>query len=111
MQLHSKMRYIAVQFDRYLYEDLWQKHASHANNMAKAMADQLRKIPQLKITQDVCGNGIFVILPASLIPQLQKEYFFHVWNEATNEVRLMCSWDTTEEDITGFVALLNGLLD
>jgi len=40
------------------------------------------------------------------VPELQKEYFFYVWDEETSEVRWMTSWDTTEEDIMGFVQLL-----
>jgi len=106
MQLHSKMRYIAAQFDRYLTDDLWKKNAQHANRMAKILADKLSAFSHLKITQQVNANGVFCILPPQLIPQLQKDYFFHVWDEQTHEVRLMCSWDTTEEDIEGFVGLV-----
>ncbi len=106
MQLHSKMRYIAAQFDRYLTDDLWKKNAAHANRMAKKLADELSQFPQLTITQEVNANGVFCIMPPDLIPQLQKEYFFHIWDAETNEVRLMCSWDTTDEDIAGFVLLI-----
>lgn len=106
MQLHSKMRYIAAQFDRYLTDDLWKKNAQHANRMAKILGEKLSPFTHLKITQEVNANGVFCIMPPELIPQLQKEYFFHVWDEQTNEVRLMCSWDTTEEDIEGFVTLV-----
>ena len=124
MQLHSKMRYISAQFGRYLTDDLWKKNALHANRMAKKLAGEIARVPRLKITQEVTANGIFVLMPSALIPQLQEEYFFHVWNESpdfersgfvgedTNkrgffkEVRLMCSWDTTNEDIDGFVSLI-----
>lgn len=117
MQLHSKMRYISAQFHRYLTDDLWKKNALQANLMAQKLANALEQFPQLKITQDVKANGVFCTMPPELIPQLQQEYFFHVWNEkpslvgeavASNlkEVRLMCSWDTTEEDIEGFVKLI-----
>jgi threonine aldolase len=117
MQLHSKMRYISVQFDRYLQDDLWKKNASQANNMARKLADRLKAFAQLQITQEVRANGVFCTMPPELIPELQQAYFFHVWNEkpslvgdafASNvkEVRLMCSWDTTEEDIEGFVSLI-----
>jgi len=49
-------------------------------------------------------------MPKELIPKLQQEYFFHVWNESQNEVRLMCSFDTTTEDVQGFVAAAKRLL-
>jgi len=110
MQLHSKMRYIAAQFDRHLTDDLWKKNAFHANNMATKLAEKLNQFPQLELTQEVKANGVFCIMPPELIPQLQEKYFFHVWNTETHEVRLMCSWDTTEEDIDGFVALIKKYL-
>ena len=105
MQLHSKMRYIAAQFDHFLTDDLWKKNALHANKMATLLAEKLSQFPQLELTQEVKANGVFCIMPPELIPQLQRKYFFHVWNAETHEVRLMCSWDTTEEDIDGFVVL------
>ncbi len=103
MQLHSKMRYIAIQFDRYLTDDLWKKNAEHANKMAKLLAKQLLSIEKLQITRSVDANGVFVIIPQEIISQIKRSYFFHVWDETTSEVRLMCSWDTTEADINGFV--------
>jgi len=78
--------------------------------MATILAEKLNQFPQLELTQEVKANGIFCIMPPELIPQLQKKYFFHVWNAETYEVRLMCSWDTTEVDIDGFVVLINKYL-
>ncbi|MQY78804.1 MAG: threonine aldolase, partial [Bacteroidetes bacterium] len=106
MQLASKMRFIAAQFNRYLTGDLWLKNASHANNMAKLLAKEVEKIPQIKITQKVESNGVFAIVPKEYIPVLQKEFFFYVWDEDTSEVRWMTSFDTTEEDVRLFVSLL-----
>ncbi|RLD87828.1 MAG: threonine aldolase, partial [Bacteroidetes bacterium] len=67
---------------------------------------ELKRFPQLKLTQDVKANGVFCIMPPELVPLMQKAYFFHIWDPQTYEVRLMCSWDTTEEDIDTFVRLL-----
>jgi len=112
MQLHSKMRFIASQFTRFLTDDLWKRNASIANQQADILANEIEKIPQLKVSQQVEANGVFVLMPSELIPKLQKHYFFHVWNESPNvqgdfkEVRLMCSWDTNEEDISGFIKLI-----
>jgi len=106
MQLASKMRFIAAQFNRYLSSDLWLKNASHANNMAKLLAKEVEKIPKIKITQKVESNGVFAIVPKEYIPVLQKDFFFYVWDEGTSEVRWMTSFDTTEEDVRSFVSLL-----
>ena len=78
--------------------------------MAKKLYDLVKDIPEVQITQKVESNGIFAILPKKAIPLLQKDYFFYVWNEETGEVRWMASYDTTEEDITGFVARLKEII-
>ncbi len=109
MQLHSKMRFVSTQFDRYLTGNLWKKNAEKANRMARLLEKSLRPFSQLKITRSVDANGVFVIIPPEIIPKIQEHYFFHIWDENTSEVRLMCSWDTTEEDIEGFSQTLKKL--
>ncbi|MCU1264666.1 MAG: aromatic amino acid beta-eliminating lyase/threonine aldolase [Acidobacteria bacterium] len=104
--LASKMRFISVQFEALLTNDLWKKNAAHANRMAQILAQELAKIRPIEITQKVEANGVFAIVPQRYVPLLQKEYFFYVWNEAMSEVRLMTSFDTTEEDIQRFVRLV-----
>jgi threonine aldolase len=109
MQLASKMRYIAAQFSALLTNELWLRNASHANKMARILAEKAGNLPNVRITQPVEANGVFAIIPKHLIKRLQDEYFFYVWNEELSEVRWMTSWDTTEEDIDGFVSLLRKL--
>jgi threonine aldolase len=109
MQLHSKMRFISAQFEALLSNDLWKRSAAHANSMARLLEQELRKIAPVKITQPVDANGIFAIMPPAVIPELQKEHYFYIWNEKTSEVRLMCSFDTTEEDVRNFSAKLRAL--
>ena len=103
MHLPSKMRFIAAQFEALLAGNLWRRSATHANQMAHKLASELAKLSQIKITQPVESNGVFAVIPKKYIPVLQKKYFFYVWNEEISEVRLMASFDTTEEDIRDFV--------
>lgn len=110
MQLGSKMRYIGAQFSAFFENDLWLKSANHANKMAKLLEKQLSGIPEIIITQKVESNGVFAIVPKQIIPKLQDEYFFYVWDEEKDEVRWMCSFDTTEEDIMAFVKVLKDFL-
>ncbi len=110
MQLHSKMRFISVQFERYLTDELWKKNAERANRMARLLAERLRQFSAVQITRSTDANGVFAIIPESVIPELQKHYFFHIWDETTGEVRLMCSWDTEPEDIDAFTSVLARLL-
>jgi threonine aldolase len=105
MQLASKMRYISAQFVEYLKDDLWAELARHANAMAKMLYEEVKQL-DITVTQRVEANGVFAILPFEIIKKLQEEFFFYVWNEEINEVRWICSWDTTEEDVKRFVALL-----
>jgi threonine aldolase len=110
MQLASKMRFIAAQFERFLDEDVWLKNASHANRMAKMLEAGMMKIEGIRITQPVQYNAVFAILPKEIIPVLQESFFFYVWNEATGEVRWMCSYDTTEEDVFNFTSLVKKVM-
>jgi threonine aldolase len=104
MQLASKMRYLAVQFEALLSDDLWRRLAAHANAMAASLAASLQDIAGLTITRPVQANAVFAILPATATAALQERFPFYVWDEATGEVRWMCSWDTTEEDVASFAA-------
>ncbi len=105
-QLASKMRFIAVQFEALLTDDLWYSNASHANEMARFFAQQIKDIRGVEITQEVEINALFVRLPTHVIPKLQEESFFYVWDEENSIVRWMTSFDTTEEDIVNFVDFL-----
>lgn len=106
MQLHSKTRFIAAQFSAVLKEELWIKTAAHANLMAQKLANAAAQIPGVKITQEVQGNEVFAIIPRDQIETLQKECFFYVWDENASEVRWVCSFDTTENDIAEFINLM-----
>ncbi|HUS86556.1 MAG TPA: low specificity L-threonine aldolase [Bacteroidales bacterium] len=110
MQLASKMRFISAQFIAYFRNDLWLVNARHSNSMAKILAEQIDKIPDIKITQRVEANGIFVVLPPQIAERIRQTYFFYPWNEEISEYRLMTSWDTTEKDIKGFISLLKEVL-
>ena len=64
----------------------------------------------VEITQAVQANAVFAILPPEGTVELQREFKFYVWNEHTGEVRWMCSWDTTEEDVDAFVEAILGVV-
>lgn len=110
MQLASKMRFIIVQFLAYLEQELWKKNAGNANQMAQLLGRKLAAIDGISLSRPVEANGVFAILPAEIIPKLQEAYFFHVWNESKCEVRLMCSFDTSLEDVDGLVAKAKNLM-
>jgi threonine aldolase len=99
LQLASKMRFLAAQFEALLREELWRSLASHANAMAAQLAAALAEIPQVKITRPVQANALFVVLPAAAVARLHEQFDFYDWDSSRGEIRLMCAWDTTEEDV------------
>lgn len=105
-QLASKMRYLSCQFTAYLTDNLWQKNAHQANQMAQLLYREMSKFEEVKFTQKVQTNALFLTMPKEVINQLLKSYFFYFWNESTGEVRLVTSYDTTEEDVFAFINLL-----
>jgi threonine aldolase len=110
MQLSSKMRYIAAQFDALLSDDLWLRNAQHSNRMAKLLERELKKIPAAKIVYKVEANGVFVQIPRPAVAKLLKRYFFYVWTEEQPVVRWMCSFDTTEDDVRQFASFVANTL-
>jgi threonine aldolase len=102
MQLASKMRFLSIQLDALLSNDLWRRNALHANRMAKLLGARVRRIPGVKVVQKVEANGVFVKIPRRAIAPLRRKSFFYTWDEAASVVRWMCSWDTTEEDVLEF---------
>jgi threonine aldolase len=106
MQLASKMRFIAAQFEALLTNDLWRRSAEHANHMARLLEAELRKIPQIKVVWKVEANGVFAQIPRHAIQKIKDRYFFYMWIEEECIVRWMCSFDTTEEDVRDFVKVV-----
>lgn len=110
MQLASKMRFISAQFSAFFKDNLWLNLASHSNQMAQMLASELSNFPSVQLTQPVQVNAVFAIFPTGIAEELQKKFPFYVWNEESNEVRLMASWDTQPEDIQNFISSLKTLL-
>jgi threonine aldolase len=104
MQLASKMRFVAAQFIALLEEDRWRAGAGHANAMAARLAAAVSDVPGVEITNPVQANAVFAVIPREATTRLQERFRFYVWDEATDEVRWMCSWDTTPEDVDAFAA-------
>jgi len=106
MQLASKMRFAAAQFEALLEGGLWLKNAQHSNRMAKLLEREIRRIPQVKVIHAIEANGVFAKIPRRAIAKLQKHCFFYVWNEEQSVVRWMCSFDTTAGDVRRFARLV-----
>ncbi|MCW2889421.1 MAG: threonine aldolase [Streptosporangiaceae bacterium] len=106
MQLASKMRFVSAQFIALLEGDLWLRNARHSNAMATRLYEGARAVAGVTLTRPAQANAVFAIIPKDVTERLQKRFRFYTWNEHTGEVRWMCSFDTTEEDIDAFIAAL-----
>jgi len=106
MQLASKMRFIAAQFEALLTNDLWRRSADHANQMARVLEAEVSRIPEVRIVWKVEANGVFAQIPRQAIEKIKERYFFYPWIEEDCIVRWMCSFDTTEEDVKDFAKVV-----
>ncbi|MFI1963447.1 threonine aldolase family protein [Streptomyces pathocidini] len=106
MQLASKMRFISVQFEALLAGGLWLRSASHANAMARRLAEGVRAVDGVEIAHPVEANVVFARLSHDVAERLQKRFRFYFWDEPAGLVRWMCSYDTTEQDVDSFTTAL-----
>jgi threonine aldolase len=109
-QLASKMRFISAQLEALLDGELWLDNARHANAMAARLAGAVEAIDGVEVTHPVEANGVFARLPRAAIDRLLAELPgnppFYVWDHAAGEVRWMCSWDTSPEEVDEFAAAI-----
>ena len=107
-QLASKMRFISAQFDALLSDELWLANARHANSMAARLASAVGEIDGVEISYPVEANGVFARLSRAAIDRLLEllpgEQPFYIWDDAVDEVRWMCAWDTEPGDVDAFAA-------
>lgn len=103
MQLPSKTRFISQQFLTYFKNDLWKKIATHSLSKAHTLGELIKLIPEIKVLLPVESNAVFCEIPKTWIKELKNEIFFYVWEEKRSIIRLMTSFDTTDDDINAFV--------
>ena len=109
-QLASKMRFIAAQLCALLTDDLWLETAAHANAMTARLYDAVAGIPGVAIDRPPVVNSLFPRLPKEAIEPLRAWCPFYDWEVATQQVRWMTSFDTTDEDVERFAAGVRAVL-
>ncbi len=114
LQLSSKMRFLSAQLNALYEGDLWRTSAEQANAMARRLADSLDaavaagRAPGLSLVQEVESNVVFVQLPSEATARARQRFAFADWPLGENVVRLMCAFDTTEEDVDALIAAIVG---
>jgi threonine aldolase len=104
LQLASKMRFLAAQFDALLTDGVWRANAANANAMAARLLAGVSGLDGVSVTRPVQANAVFAVISPEARERLLAEFDFYPWDERTGEVRWMCSWDTTPEDVDAFAA-------
>ena len=116
MQLASKMRFISAQLLELFQNDLGVRSATHANRMAQLLRSTLEglidsgEISGLSFSQDTQANAVFALLDNAAADRIREKVRFYDWDRARGEVRWMCAFDTTEDDIDQFVDIIRAEL-
>lgn len=107
-QLASKMRFVSAQLVALFDGNLWLRNAQHANDMAARLRARLDSaaddgaLPGLSFSQPTQSNAVFAALPAGVADTLREQFDFYDWDAASREVRWMCAFDTTEDEVDTF---------
>jgi threonine aldolase len=104
-QLASKMRFLSAPWVGMLQDGAWLRHAKHANAMAHRLEAAIKHLPKIQIVHPVQTNAVFAAIPDPAVQEMYRrgwKFYTHVG--AADEARLMCSWDTTPEDVDAFAA-------
>jgi threonine aldolase len=109
-QLASKMRFLAAPWVGMLKKGAWLRHARQANLMAQKMERALKGIPEITILHPRQANSVFVQLPKAVADALHQRGWWFYNFIGIGGCRLMCSWDTQESDVQGFVDDLKACL-
>jgi threonine aldolase len=103
-QLGSKMRFLAASWMGLLMGDVWLRNAQHANRAARQLARRLQSVPKIEVVFPVEANAVFVRLDDQVARGIQAGgWRFYKFIEP-DVYRLMCSWSTTDEEISKLIA-------
>lgn len=102
--LASKMRFLTAPWIGMYEDNAWLKYAQHANQCAASLGQQLDNFPGIELVTPVEANGVFVRLPEKVHQYLNNQGWQYHTFFGEDCARLMCSWNTTEEDITALIS-------
>ena len=108
-QLASKMRFLSAPWVGMLQDGAWLRHAKHANAMAQRLDAAIRELPGVRVAYPVETNAVFAAIPDDVVQALHQRGWKFYTNVGVDYARLMCSWDTTKEDVDSFAADLKEL--
>ena len=103
-QVGSKMRFAAASWLALLQDEVWLRHARHANECARDLAKRLRTEAKIDIVFPVEANAVFVRLSDDVVRHL-RDAGWHFYKFVEPDVhRFMCAWSTSPDDVDLFVS-------
>jgi threonine aldolase len=108
-QLASKMRFLSAPWVGLLQDGAWLRHAKHANAMAQRLEAAIRGLPRVQVAFPAETNAVFAAIPDDVVQAMHQRGWKFYTNVGVDYARLMCSWDTTKEDVDSFAADLKEL--
>jgi threonine aldolase len=108
-QLGSKLRFISAQLAALLADGTWQEIAANANERARQLSDLLSNTEGVRVLFPVQANSVFVQIPERAAAMLTARYRCQEFPQAA-AIRIMCSWDTTAQDVTELATALGKTL-
>jgi threonine aldolase len=110
-QLGSKMRFLAASWMGLLLGDVWLRNARHANRAAQQLARKLQRKANVEVVFPVEANAVFVRMNEHVARGIQaRGWRFYKFIEP-DVYRLMCSWSTTDAEISNLIADIDAIND
>ena len=108
----AKGRLLGIQFLELMKDDLYFELAKHANQQAMKMKNAMTE-RGLQFLSDTYTNQIFPVISNEIIQKLSENFDFFVWkkiDEKYSAIRLITSWNTSDEAVDRFNEMINSEL-
>lgn len=110
--LFSKHRFLSAQMEAYLQDDLWLRLARHANSMGQRLSQGIASMNSAALTHPTHANMVFANWEPGGHARLQGGgaiyYDLRPTKEGRETARMVASWNTTDDHVDRFLALLKG---
>jgi len=110
-QLASKMRFLTAPWIGMLDSGAWLRNATHANNCARLLESEVRKIPGIRVMFECQANSVFLEMAPDALEALRGRGWHFYTFIGSGGARFMCSWETKIQEIAELVADVKEAID
>lgn len=105
MNLFAKTRFVAAQFETLLGQGTYREFAKNIHGLTQHLAGELSRMGFAPV-YPVESCMIFMQCPRPIAQRLRKDFFFYHWDPSQDLIRLVISWQHSENDIQSFLSRL-----